>query len=530
MGGRALAAQERLRKLQQLQRAARPAQHGSRLSASASHHGARSHSAAAAAPPSDSAEALSLEDILRRAAALLAGPGSWDPAGGSTTPADQLGARAAAQPSAAPGSGWPGDPAPEDECVDALVARARRLLEQGAPAAGAASTPAGGGAGGAGAWQPWAWERPADDGDAAGASADGDPAAGDDLLAAYLARAQAQAALDGAWGQPEAWQSGAGAGSDAAHGGRAGQPTPPGAGLASHGPGCAAPGARASNAGDAAAAAGLSGMQARPSMHREAACALMLPWVSLACYLALTLPMLEAARAGVRCRLVAALHFECVSTGAARVSGPHRWLRTRRRRRRGRSRSRCWLRTLLAGPRLPCRSRAPPPPRRGCPAAARRARAAWQSASLCTGARSGRRPALLQRLQQRRATPVPQRRAAMRGRPSRTSRAARPPWAPAAACPGRPRAQTRRPARALPAAMPRPTRGRRRPAAPPAAGAPCRRARSAVCPCCLLAPALRAPRLGRLRGTHPCQSDTSVRCALSHGRKWPPARRAGARR
>jgi len=295
VGGRALAAQERLRKLQQLQRAARPARHGSCLSASAGQHSARSYSAAADAPPSDSAEARSLEDILRRAAALLAGPGSWDPAAAGAHPADPLGARAAARPSAAPGGGWPGDPEPEDECVDALVARARRLLEQGAPAAGAASAPAGGGAGGAGAWQRPGAPGPAGAGDAAGASADGDPAAGDDLLAAYLARAEAQAALDGAWGQPELGRSGAGAGSDAAHGGRAGQAAPPGAGLGNRVPGCAAPGARASSADDAAAAAGLSGMQARPLTHREAACALMLPWVSLACFMASDAPAVPEA-------------------------------------------------------------------------------------------------------------------------------------------------------------------------------------------------------------------------------------------
>ena len=184
LSSKALAAQERLRKLQQLQRLARPGPRRCGSSAGSSEGQAFLGASCAGlacsqtqggclAPPdlpaSACAEARSLEDILQRASALLAGPSAWAPL--PDGPAIGHGTSARAQAA----DQCPAPPGDEDECVDALIQRAWRLLEQGAAEASSACSSSGSGCG---------WGEPVS------AAADAAPAAGVDMLAAFLARAQ----------------------------------------------------------------------------------------------------------------------------------------------------------------------------------------------------------------------------------------------------------------------------------------------------------------------------------------------------
>ena len=179
LSSKALAAQERLRKLQQLQRLARPGPRRCGSSAGSSEGQAflgascSQTQGGCLAPPdlpaSACAEARSLEDILQRASALLAGPSAWDPLPDGPAIGHGTSARAQAADQC---------PAPlgdEDECVDALIQRAWRLLEQGAAEASSACSSSGSRGG---------WREPVS------AAADAAPAAEVDMLAAFLARAQ----------------------------------------------------------------------------------------------------------------------------------------------------------------------------------------------------------------------------------------------------------------------------------------------------------------------------------------------------
>lgn len=199
---KALAAQERLRKLQQLQRLARPRRNGSSAGSSkrqalASAVSASANLACSQCPggslaatdtlPSASAEARSLEDILRRATALLAGPSAWDPM--PDGPAMGHATTACANT----GNKWPGA---EDECVDTLIQRARRLLEQGTAEVSSACS---GGGNRSGGTDGWGMGPQASWGNPVSAAADMGPTAEDDMLATFVARAELQGTADRAW-------------------------------------------------------------------------------------------------------------------------------------------------------------------------------------------------------------------------------------------------------------------------------------------------------------------------------------------
>ena len=206
-----LAAQQRLRKLQQLQRLARPAPRGSneacdngqRLSRGPGSVGSSYALPAGRAPggrPDSgsnpdvplpaSAEGRSLEDILRHASALLAGPCAWDPAApASPTCPDPAPRLAPSDAGSAAGQSV------EDECVDALIQRARRLLQWGLPE----DAPAGAAAASVPEAAP-AWARPwASAAELAGEPAEPGPTAADNALAFYVAHAERRGAADRAW-------------------------------------------------------------------------------------------------------------------------------------------------------------------------------------------------------------------------------------------------------------------------------------------------------------------------------------------